>query len=193
VRVVDGWKQRVLSRAESKTVRIVALTDADSVDDQAVVRFRVVQAGGGADPNARTMAVVVRDLYHDGNQPPVIGSAAWADPNPAPLAAGTTAHVVASDPDGDPLTYAWTKVSGAGTATFATPGAADSGVTFSAAGSYVLRVTVDDGRGGNVTSDVTVAVTDGSGADPRADCNGDKVVNALDLQIVIANFGKTVP
>jgi hypothetical protein len=29
--------------------------------------------------------------------------------------------------------------------------------------------------------------------DPRADCNSDGVVNALDLQIVIANFGKVVP
>jgi hypothetical protein len=101
-------------------------------------------------------------------------------------------HVVASDPDGDPLTYAWTKVSGAGTTTFATPNAADSGVTFSAASTYVLRVTVSDGRGGSVTSDVSVTVNAGSGVDPRADLNHDGVVNALDLQIIIANFGKTV-
>jgi hypothetical protein len=73
----------------------------------------------------------------------------------------------------------------------ATP-AADSGVTFSAADNYVLRVTVTDGRGGSVASDVSITVNPGSGVDPRADVNHDGVVNALDLQIVIANFGKTV-
>jgi hypothetical protein len=62
-RVVDGATQRVLSRAETKTVRIAALTDADAANDQAVIRLRVVQSGGGADPNARTLPVTVRDLY----------------------------------------------------------------------------------------------------------------------------------
>ena len=33
-----------------------------------------------------------------------------------------------------------------------------SGVTFHAAGAYTLRVTVDDNRGGVVTSDVSVTV-----------------------------------
>jgi hypothetical protein len=108
------------------------------------------------------------------------------------LPAGTTVHVVASDPDGDALTYVWSKLSGTGTPTFAAPTAANSGVTFSGAGSYVLRVTVADGKGGSVASDVTVTVNPGSGVDPRADLNHDGVVNALDLQIVIANFGKTV-
>jgi hypothetical protein len=126
-----------------------------------------------------------------GNQPPTLQSPAWAAPATVTLPAGTTVHVVASDPDGDPLTYAWSKVSGPGTATFATPAATDSGVTFGAVGTYVLRVSISDGRGGSVTSDVSVAVT--SAVDARADCNHDGVVNALDLQIVIANFGQTVP
>ncbi len=91
-----------------------------------------------------------------GNQAPTINTPAWADPNPVTPPAGTTVHVGASDPDGDPITYLWSKVSGPGTATFAAPAAADSGVSFSAAGRYVLRVTVSDNRGGSATSDVTV-------------------------------------
>ncbi|MFM2091681.1 MAG: hypothetical protein RLZZ127_2170, partial [Planctomycetota bacterium] len=43
------------------------------------------------------------------------------------------------------LTYAWAKVSGPGTVTFATPTAEDTTASFSAAGTYVLRLTVSDG------------------------------------------------
>jgi hypothetical protein len=60
----------------------------------------------------------------------------------------------------DSLSYAWSQLSGSGTATFAAPTGIVSAVTFSAAGSYVLRVTVSDGKGGVSTSDVTVTVND---------------------------------
>ncbi len=139
------------------------------------------------------VGVVRLTVVASNNRRPTLVSAAWADPNPVALPAGTTVHVVASDPDSDALSYTWSTVSGSGTATFATPGAADSGVTFSAGGSYRLRVTVTDGKGGSVTSEVSVIVTGGSDVDPRADCNRDGIVNVFDLQIVIDNFGKTVP
>ena len=42
------------------------------------------------------------------------------------------------------LTYGWTTVSGPGTVTFGTPGAAATSASFSAAGTYVLRLTVSD-------------------------------------------------
>ena len=55
------------------------------------------------------------------------------------------------------LTYAWTKVSGPGTVTFASATSAATSATFSVAGSYVLRLTASDsaltGR-----SDVTISV-----------------------------------
>jgi hypothetical protein len=43
------------------------------------------------------------------------------------------------------LTSAWSQVSGPGTVTFAAPGATDTTATFSAAGTYVLRLTASDG------------------------------------------------
>ena len=47
-------------------------------------------------------------------------------------------------PVGSVLETAWTKVSGPGVVTFASPGNLSSGVTFSAPGTYVLRLTGDD-------------------------------------------------
>lgn len=61
VRVVDGMVQRVRSRSDVLNFRIAALTDADGAADQATVRVRVVQTGGGADPKARSIAVQVQD------------------------------------------------------------------------------------------------------------------------------------
>jgi len=62
--------------------------------------------------------------------------------------------------DGNPsgvLTYAWTKTSGPGTVTFADPAAATTTATFSATGTYTLRLTVSDGALGDF-DDVVVNV-----------------------------------
>ena len=59
---------------------------------------------------------------------------------------------------GDPLSHAWSQVSGPGVATFANASSPTSGVSFSAAGVYVLRLTVADGHGHVVSDDVQVTV-----------------------------------
>jgi hypothetical protein len=48
-------------------------------------------------------------------------------------------------PNGSTLTTIWSKVSGPGTATFGNANSANTTVTFSAAGSYVLRLSASDG------------------------------------------------
>ena len=88
---------------------------------------------------------------------PVIDTAASATPNTIYEFDSTALTVSASDPDGDVLSYTWSKVSGPGTATFDAPASDFTLVSFSAVGSYVLRVTVSDGNQ-SVTSDVTVTV-----------------------------------
>ena len=65
------------------------------------------------------------------------------------------------------VTAAWSKVSGPGTVAFADATAASTTATFSAAGSYVLRLTGDDGAL-TVSDDVTVTVSDP--APPPARC-----------------------
>jgi hypothetical protein len=61
------------------------------------------------------------------------------------------------DPDDTPITT-WTKVSGPGLVAFGNAGAIDTTATFSGAGTYVLRLTADDGVNNPVSDDVTITV-----------------------------------
>ena len=96
------------------------------------------------------------------SQSPVIDAPALATPNPVAVSNTAALSVGAHDPDGDPLVFTWSQVSGPGTATFTPNGTAASSnsvARFSRAGSYVLRVTVSNANANEITtSDVTVAV-----------------------------------
>jgi hypothetical protein len=61
-------------------------------------------------------------------------------------------------PTSSALTYAWTKQSGPGTATFGSASSASTTVAFSAVGTYILRLTVSDGALGR-SDEVTVTVS----------------------------------
>jgi regulation of enolase protein 1 (concanavalin A-like superfamily) len=67
-----------------------------------------------------------------------------------PLVAGSNGVVVAATVTDDgapsPVTLLWTQVSGPGVATIEAPASAATGVTFSADGTYVLRITATDGQ-----------------------------------------------
>jgi hypothetical protein len=60
-------------------------------------------------------------------------------------AAMVTLDAEAMDPDGNPLSHAWTKVSGPGTVDFANASAVDTTATIRDAGTYVLRLSSSDG------------------------------------------------
>jgi hypothetical protein len=66
-----------------------------------------------------------------------------------------------SDPDScpDPLTGTWSKTSGPGTVVFGSTSAASTTATFSAAGTYVIRRTVDDGED-TAFDELTVTVSE---------------------------------
>ena len=79
------------------------------------------------------------------------------------LPGSVTLNATVSD-DGLPsgaLTRSWTRVSGPGTVTFSAPTSATTSASFSAAGSYVLRLTVSDGAL-STSDNVTVTVNAGS-------------------------------
>ncbi|MEI6211051.1 MAG: hypothetical protein WCR06_05430 [bacterium] len=80
----------------------------------------------------------------------------------APTAAVTvTAVRVEGDMDitcGTTLTFTPASWNIPQTMTFASPAAAESAVTFDRDGIYILRATVSDGRGGVVSSDVSITV-----------------------------------
>jgi hypothetical protein len=91
-----------------------------------------------------------------GNVAPVVS--AGAD-QAVTLPASANLAGTAFDPDNGPgaLTTLWTQQSGPGTATIATPSALSTSVSFSAAGTYVLRLTASDGAA-TVFDDVTIVV-----------------------------------
>lgn len=79
------------------------------------------------------------------------------------------------DLDQDTLTYSWSKVSGP-VATFSA-NTANTTVTFSGEGTYVLRLTVSDGV---LTGSDTVTITVHAPVDPTKDTDGDGIYDGTD-------------
>ena len=108
------------------------------------------------------VALIITVACEVGNNPPQITSLS-ADPSIVAPGEICTITCVASDPNGDPLTYSW-KYTGPHSASI--PGA-NSTVKWTAAdeiGTYTIRVTVADDRGGTVEElcNVVVGVATGS-------------------------------
>jgi hypothetical protein len=91
------------------------------------------------------------------NQAPIVSAGAGQDvvlPNSANLAGSVTDDGL----PGGPLTIAWTKISGPGSVAFGNAAQPSTTATFSAAGSYVLELSANDGEFTS-TSNVTINVT----------------------------------
>jgi hypothetical protein len=93
------------------------------------------------------------------NNPPLIQIVSPRTATPfIPGGVGLSIHaLVADDGPAASLTISWSKISGPGTATFSTPAQPDTDVTFSANGTYVLRLSANDGTHLS-TSDLNVTV-----------------------------------
>jgi hypothetical protein len=114
------------------------------------------------------------------NQPPSVNAGpdvAVTLPAPANLV-GTVTDDGLPNPPGA-VTTTWSQVSGPGTTTFASPNAVSTTATFSAAGTYVLRLTANDGAL-SASDDVTVTVS------PAPPVNQPPVVNAGPDQTIVA-------
>ena len=106
------------------------------------------------------------------------------------VAASATLSGAATDnwvPNNPPrLTYAWSQVSGPGTVTLSAPTALTTTASFSAAGTYVILLTVNDGLQSS-SDDVTVTVTSGSNSDPVA--NNDSYSTNEDVALTVTAPG----
>lgn len=95
------------------------------------------------------------------NHPPVAAASGTPVSGSAPLFVNFTS-AASTDPDGDPLTSAWTFGDG-GTATGTT-----TTHSYTAPGSYTATVTVSDGRGGTASANVAISVSTLPGTFPTA-------------------------
>ena len=147
------------NNAKSAGIRIIAIAYG-----AANTTFMQSLASSSADyyasPTAAQMAAVYNSISvsicRSPNQPPVVN----AGPNQTVVlpAAATLTGTVSDDglPQGNPLTSAWSMVSGPGTVTFANASAPATTATFSTSGTYVLQLSASDGE---FTSTSTVTVT----------------------------------
>ena len=123
---------------------------------------------------SNTDTVVVHVAYV--NHPPTADAGPDQTPNE-----GTTVHLSGSgtDPDGNPLTFAWSHVSGPAV-TLSDP--TDLNATFTApqvpcgGAVVVMRLTVDDGFGGVTTDDVSINIANVNNP-PTANAGGNQDVN----------------
>ena len=100
-------------------------------------------------------------------------------------------------PAGGGLDLTWSRVSGAGDATFSDPTSATTSVTFSAAGEQVVRFSADDGEL-SASDELTVSVRDASGTsvarsrvaartdDAEEGTNGEIGLTSSDLELTVA-------
>ncbi|HEX6812622.1 MAG TPA: hypothetical protein VF384_13430 [Planctomycetota bacterium] len=84
-----------------------------------------------------------------------------------------------------PLTIQWSKLTGPGTATFTAPAAATTDVSFSALGSYTLRLSVSDGA--LTTTDSVVVTVEGAGSVVRSIATGHDDAEELPTAVTRGN------
>lgn len=145
----------------SVTIAVSPIDDSITEGPESVV---LSLASGSYDIGANSFASVI---IADNDSPPTLFISSPTAQGPL-IASGNGLIVgctVTDDGAPQPVTLLWSQVSGPGTATFATPTAAISPVSFSADGVYVLKVTATDGQF-TVTDQVTVIV---GSSEPPAD------------------------
>ena len=119
-----------------------------------------------------------------GNQPPSVDAGLAAS---VQLPSAVSLDGTVND-DGLPIppgavTTTWSRVSGPGTVTFGNANAVDTTASFSAAGTYVLRLTASDGQL-SASDDVTVQVaTQGGGGDAEQRTTGANDLTSSDLEL----------
>ena len=157
---VQGWVKRlsVNSSDEVTGVENFATNWPSGVDLELMPNGDLAYVSIGLQSQAS--GVVSRLTYADGNLPPTPVASATPQEGPAPLTVQFKGSD-SSDPEGDPLTYDWNF--GDGSPHGSEP---DPVHTYTDAGSYTARLTVDDGYGRYPNTTVSIQV--GDNAPPTA-------------------------
>lgn len=139
----------VYDRCASRFVLFGGYQSANLLNDT----WSLTLDGAGAQPGPRTVTLTTgteQASLESGftvtatNEPPLV--LAGADQSTTIAVGATLTGTVTDDglPQGSPLAYAWSTVSGPGAVTFSSPTSATTSASFSAVGVYVLRLTVTD-------------------------------------------------
>ena len=153
--VVSGGQGTVTFANPSAVATTASFTAAGTY------KLRLTANDGGGAASDEVTVTVTGGVVPVPNQPPAV--IAGPDQDLTLPAAATLNGTVTDDGLPDPpgaVTTTWSQVSGPGTVTFANPGAVDTTASFSAAGTYKLRLTANDG-GAAASDEVTVTVTGG--------------------------------
>ncbi len=131
----------------------LATTDWQSATAGEFVLTCTVNDGHGHSVSATETVVVTAPVVVITNQPPVISS---LTATPTSLIAGedTTLSCIATDPEGDTLSYTWS-----GSGMFANATQAQTTWSHTSGGTVSLMCTVDDGQGNQVSQSTSVTVT----------------------------------
>lgn len=149
------WSQTSGAQVTLAGTNTATATFTPTVAGTYVFSVAVSDGRGGSAASTVTITVSVPPVQ---NQPPVVST------QPARSVVADTAinlTATASDVDGDSLSYTWVQLSGT---TLQLAGATTASLTFtpSQTGTYLLQLTVSDGRGGSASAEVTVTVTPAS-------------------------------
>lgn len=128
----------------------------------------------GCDPVWDIIADIYEDEESTQNHPPVI-SDLTSNPSSVDISQTTTITCSASDPDGDPLTYHWTK--NGGVFVGSTSGSSVTWRAPSTPGTYRVYCEVSDGEGGEDSNSANIIVTESDEDKIRSVCN--KLISAL--------------
>jgi hypothetical protein len=146
----QGALLQTINASAAHPVAAAELAYAPASDGSGVKRFYIVDRGidNNANPkivDGKMYEVTAPSTLPPGNLPPVVNAGpdqTIALPNNAVLD-GTVSDDGLPNPPGV-VTTGWSMVSGPGTVTFANASAVDTTASFSAPGSYVLRLTAND-------------------------------------------------
>jgi hypothetical protein len=212
-------QRRLEAVAEDNSGRIVkvsfyisgALACADSEAKSSGSTFSCVWDTSATPPGAYQLTAAALDAagntatsmplsfsVGEANQPPVI-SATSATPSPVEEDQATALSVTASDPTGDPLTYAWSQVSPASPqgsfndAATATP--LWTAPLLSTQATFKLQVTVSDNKGGSAVSTVDVVVENVASANraPTVDATITAPASVVSGDSINVSIGATDP
>ena len=160
--LIDNWVDQAVTTRTSAAVALVAGSRYD-------VRMEYYEHGGLATarlrwayPGQAQVVIPQSQLYSPANRAPMANAGAdqtIALPATVSLAGTATDDGLPSPPG--LLSITWSRVSGPGTVTFSSPSTLNSTASFSAAGTYVLRLAVSDSLLAS-TDDITVVVTSAS-------------------------------